>query len=118
MTADLKMKQTSKYPKESTLQFYAKKGMTVHGVMAQRWRRQQGEDGKWYSFLEKVYIDVVVENGTKQDKAYDLTWVEAKLSRLKVSGSLLLWLKIFLSRCILRVRINSTLSSCSLLRCL
>lgn len=51
-------------------------------------------------------------------KAYDLTWVEAllfKLSRLKVSGSLLLWLKNFLSCRILRVRINSTLSSSSLL---
>lgn len=83
MTADFKMKQTSKYPKESTLQFYAKKGMTVHGVMAQRWRRQQNEDGKWYSFLEKVYIDVVVENDTKQDKLMVFSILEAAVIEIK-----------------------------------
>ena len=52
-------KKHKKYKNESTIQFYAKKGMAVHGVMVQKWTLVLDDAGNPYPVLEKFYIAAV-----------------------------------------------------------
>ena len=76
ITLDFKMKFDAKYFREWTLHFYGKRGMSWHGAMIQYYTLEN-VDGIQTPVLHKIYMDHIINNENKQDKAAVFAIMEA-----------------------------------------
>lgn len=84
ITLDFKMKFDAKYFRELTLMFYGKRGMSWHDAMIQYYTLEV-IDGVPQPFLQKIYMDHIICNENKQDKAAVFSILEAIImSRLYI----------------------------------
>ena len=78
LVIDFKMKMDPIYYREKTVDHYGKRRISYHGAMLQCYRFENG-----IPIQEKIYIDQVCGNNSKQDRLTVLSLMEDLLVKIK-----------------------------------
>ena len=82
ITLDYKMKLDPLYFREKTVDHYGKRGMSWHGSMVQYYTIENFEETS-APFLNKLYLDHIVDNENKQDKLAIISILEAVILAIR-----------------------------------
>ena len=82
ITLDYKMKLDPLYFREKTVDHYGKRGMSWHGSMVQYYTMENFEETS-APFLNKLYLDHIVDNKNKQDKLAVISILESVILAIR-----------------------------------
>ena len=82
ITLDYKMKLNPLYFREKTVDHYGKRGMSWYGSMVQYYTMENFEETS-APFLNKLYLDHIVDNENKQDKLAVISILEAVILAIR-----------------------------------